>query len=471
MSTSTTLPSQTNTQILIVGAGPTGLVTAISLAQHGVSPQDITVVDSLRKGENSSRATVIHAGTLEALDAISSTSVVEILRIGIKGIGEYLTDRHGTPIFKSSFPVLASYTKYPFFVALSQAITERILVERAEELGIVVHRPFKVIGMMRNEEAGGRGRGGGLKVTMESGQVITTNYVIGADGAKSMIRESAEISFGDPNHPGSTAPSDYVHKDLDRMIMADVSFDPPYPSGIAPDIMAMTPSDKGLFLTLPLDSDTGRLYGTEDPVYRIGFTIPSDREAPSYATKECIEEYINRQGPYFMSSDEKLNPSGKSVRIGKVHWSSRFRLRSAVADTFSKRIGDGIVLLVGDAGHIHPPAGGQGMNLGIRDSIGLGKVLAEHVKKFGGDYGRESEEFEVGMKKLEAYAASRRERALKVIGLTKVLVKAATGVVASRLFAWGLGMISMLPLVQKTAAWNMSGLEDKVVDIKDMDAI
>ncbi|KAK7043155.1 hypothetical protein VNI00_008509 [Paramarasmius palmivorus] len=439
----------TDIKIIIVGAGPAGLATAISLVKHGVPTRDIVVVDCVMAGENTSRAVVIHAGTLEALDSIGCAE--ELVRLGNKGNGVHFFDRHASPVVTNDFSALAPYTKYPFFIGISQAITEVTLQKQAQAQGITILRPFKAVAMKENPS------GHGLDVSFESGEIVTAQYVIGADGARSVIREMAGIQF---TNPQGKPPDESVDRYIAQMVMADVTFSTPKPPGIRTELLSLTPNANGLFLSMLLDNESStKLYHSELPVYRVGFTVPLEKGAPpAQPGREVIQEYINHQGPFHISSDPSVNPN--PVEVATVHWSSRFRIRSAVAETFFKKIGGeregssgGLVFLAGDAAHIHPPSGGQGMNLGIRDAIGLGAVIAEHMKG----------EFTEGIDVLEAFALSRREGALRVIKLTKVLVTAASGVMNSTIISWGLKLASMVPAFQRTIVWNLSGLGDEIV--------
>ncbi|KAG7095124.1 hypothetical protein E1B28_005907 [Marasmius oreades] len=167
------LPS--HTKILVVGAGPAGLATGLSLAKHGVSPQDIVVVDRLSRGNNTSRAIVIHSATLQALDAVGCAD--DLISRGLKCTRFQLQDRSASGLISLDFSSLEPYTKFPFFLVLPQNITEDVLEEHAKSLGVKIFHSCTVIGMKTLDS------GDALEISFESGETIRANLVVGADGA------------------------------------------------------------------------------------------------------------------------------------------------------------------------------------------------------------------------------------------------------------------------------------------------
>ena len=171
-------------------------------------------------------------------------------------------------------------------------------------------------------------------------------------------------------------------------------------------------------------------------IYRLACGVPpSDGEPPSKASIEYCQQLIEKYGARSLSSDKSKNPRG--VRVADVLWSTRFRTRFAAAETFFKKFGSSgsevgssgaTICLIGDAAHIHPPAGGQGMNLGLREGISLGPVIAAALTA---GPSLESDE------KVRAHMTVRRERAIDVINLAKAMA----------------GTMGMSPAVQAKFAW------------------
>lgn len=214
-----------------------------------------------------------------------------------------------------------------------------------------------------------------------------------------------------------------------------------------------------MFLLLPLGKPvvSEMLYNSSEAVYRLGFNVPREKgEPPSQASLEFLQTNMNQQGPLHLSSDPKVNAN--PVHITKVHWSTRFRTHSAIAEVFFKRVHGGSVFLVGDAAHIHSPAGGQGMNLGLRDATGLGPILAEHIRKT--QLGKDREDTSA----LESYASSRRIRALDVIKFTKDFMAVTRFLLQPHFLSWPVWILRMLccfSVVKRQIAYRLSGLGNR----------
>src|SRR4051812_46103323 len=176
----TSHPSQQfDTDILIVGAGPSGLTLASALASKGVRT---VVVDRLVEGANTSRAAVVHARTLEVLESLDVTQRLVARGLQARRFTIRDRDRVFVPIAFDRLP-----TAYPYTLMVSQAVTEQVLLERFMELGGTVLRPRALAHLEQNDV--------GATATLDDGSQIQARYVVGADGMHSTVREAAHIGF------------------------------------------------------------------------------------------------------------------------------------------------------------------------------------------------------------------------------------------------------------------------------------
>jgi len=366
---------------------------------------------------------------------------------------------------------LAKYTRHPYALVIPQNLTEFALGKKVKDYGVTVHRPCKATSLKRNENDDKL-----TDVTFEDGKIITAKYVVGADGARSVVRQMAGIGFTDPKtgEQGDRA-------NLVQMVLADVVFE-----GKDDGFEFLgTLSPENFFLSVPMPKSFNELLANngqkvEGQICRIGSGVPlADGEIPRSPNKEYLQNLIDRFGPTILASDASVNPSSKSVRIKEVVWSTRFRTHSAIADKFFTRLGGdglkdagvpyttskhgGIILLIGDAAHIHSPAGGQGMNLGIRDAVFLGEAITKHISASA------SQPAPVGTDHiLHEFAETRHKRALEVIGFTKTLLSVAgvkdlniswmLPISAITVRDWIMWLGGKFGFVQPKMAWAMSGL-------------
>lgn len=349
---------KTKTDVLIVGAGPTGLALATALQRAGI---DHLLIDRLEAGLNLSRAGVVHAHTLEMLEPLGV--VPQMLAAGLKMTRFAVRDRRHR-LLSIDFDRLPS--RYPFVLMLPQDVTERILTERLAALGGRVHRGFEALDLAQDAD------GVTVRVATANGEgVIRARYVVGGDGMHSKVREASTIAFEGGRYEES-------------FVLADVSFAvPPREQEVS---LFFSPA--GMVVVAPLPG--GR--------HRIVATHRHEGERPDRA---AIQHLLDTRGP------ERGGPAVVPV-VAEVHWSSAFRVHHRVADTYR----DGRLLVMGDAAHVHSPAGGQGMNTGIVDAMLLAPLLARVVRG-------EPENL------LDAYGTLRRPAAEAVLGLSGRLTKLA----------------------------------------------
>ncbi|MGC1212020.1 MAG: FAD-dependent oxidoreductase [Micromonospora sp.] len=381
------LPDRTD--VLVVGSGPTGLTVAATLAQRGV---DVTVVDRLDRPPVTSRAAVVHAHTLEVLDRIGVAA--PLAGRGLHSRQFTVRDRDRV-LLTVPFGKLPS--RYPYALLVSQAQTEAVLAERFSALGGRVLRPYELTGLTPDTA--------GAAVHFADGATVRARWVIGADGMHSTVRELAGIRFAGPADRGES------------FLLADVRVESVLPR----DQVSLFLARQGPLVWAPLP----------DGAVRLVATVP---DAPRDPDAQRFQALLDERGP-----------ARRPDRVTELLWGSRFRIHHRVAEAYRA----GPVLLAGDAAHVHSPAGGQGMNLGICDAVALGETLAEVLA------GRSDT-------LLDEYAAARRPLAEEVAGFADRLTGLATVPPAGRpLRNLLLRTVSAMPSARHRLALRLSGLNHR----------
>src|SRR5919202_3277399 len=328
--------SKSETDVLVVGAGPTGLVMAAQLAAQGIGCR---IIDKTPIRSERSRALVVQARSLELLQKMSiADELVSRGRQTLK-LTPFVDGRRVVDVEFGDIGV--DDTPYPFLLFVSQAETERVLEEYLVSLGVTVERPVELLTFSQDSE----GVSARLRHRDGREETVETRYLVGADGAHSVVRKTAGLAF-----EGEPYPQDFV--------LADVELDWEGED----DRLYFFLSRKGLLAVFPLAGPS---------TYRLIATRAED--APPDAGDPTLEEF-QQLATELSALPMKLHDPG---------WLARFRLHHRGVDSYRK----GRAFVAGDAAHIHSPAGGQGMNTGIQDAYNLAWKLALAIE------GRVADEF------------------------------------------------------------------------------
>ncbi|WP_328757742.1 rifampin monooxygenase [Streptomyces sp. NBC_00271] len=315
--------------VIVVGGGPTGLMLAGELRLHGVH---VVVLDKLTEPTKESRGRGLHTRSVEMMDQRGLLdrflAVSEKFQVGgfFGGILKPWPDRLDTA--------------HPYGLSTLQPATERLLNERAVELGAEIRRGCEVVGLSQSDDGSGSGAGSGAGVTVElaDGTHLRSRYLVGCDGGRSVVRKELGVAF-----PGEPAKVETLLGDME-----------------------MTEDQATVAAVVEEVRKTHLRFGTipnGDGTYRV--IVPAEGVSEDRTTAPTFEEFTQRlravAGTDFgVHSPRRLSRFGDATRQAE-----RYRV--------------GRVLLAGDAAHIHPPTGGQGLNLGVQDAFNLGWKLAAEV--------------------------------------------------------------------------------------------
>jgi len=307
------------TDVLIVGAGPVGLTLAIECCRHQVN---FRIVDHLPSRSDKSKALALWSGTLECLAAMGV--VEEFLEVGVP-IRRFIFADHGKIL--NEIPSSQGVdSPYPAPMMLPQSRTEEILERHLESLGKKVERGVEFLSLSQEEE----GVTAELMNHMGERETLQVKYLTGCDGARSLIRHALPVQF-----EGETESLGFVL--IDAKVEGDLPND------------AMFNSWGGGYTTV--------FFPVKEGVFRM-FTQRKDRTNEAPPTLEEMQGYLHATGL-------------DRLRLYDPEWLSYFNINERVASR--NRVGR--VFLIGDAAHIHSPAGGQGMNTGMQDAFNLGWKL------------------------------------------------------------------------------------------------
>ncbi|MFE6131038.1 monooxygenase [Streptomyces sp. NPDC056437] len=309
----------TDTDVLVVGAGPTGLMLACELALAGVRTR---IVERRTAPQRDSRALTLHPRSVELMDMRGLASRFLALGNPVPGWHFAALDT------RLDFAALDSRHGYTLFLA--QARSEALLEERAGELGVRISRGHEITGL-RQDAAGVE-----LEVRGPDGAVDTVRaqYAVGCDGGRSLVRQAAGIAFPGTDETLTGMLGDFAEVDADPAVLAALR---------ARGVLAV-PLEGGLTRFVCIDPERMR--------------VPAGQPV-------TLEE--------FRTSLTRI--CGSDCGVAQPRWLSRFGNATRLAASYRS----GRILLAGDAAHIHFPAAGQGLNTGLQDAMNLGWKLAATV--------------------------------------------------------------------------------------------
>jgi 2-polyprenyl-6-methoxyphenol hydroxylase-like FAD-dependent oxidoreductase len=319
-----------NPPVIVVGAGPVGLVAGCELARRGVR---VRVIDKLAQPTDQSRAIAVHARSLDMFDRMGI--VDEMLSTGIKATAMQLYAGH-RKLFR--VPLGGVDSAFPFTLTTAQTETERVLDEHLQSLGVTLERGVELVALSQDRD--------GVELTLRredgSTEQASAAWVIGADGGHSAVRRLVGTKLA-----GSFVGERFLLGDVDAEHRLDL------------DSMHTFFSPAGPVVVLPMQDGRMRF-------------LAEVHDAPGtpmnmHPTQEELQAVL----------DERIG----GIRLLRSHWLTSFEIHHARVPAYRW----GRVFLAGDAAHIHSPAGGQGMNTGMQDAFNLSWKLAAVVSGQAGD--------------------------------------------------------------------------------------
>jgi rifampicin monooxygenase len=337
--------------VIVAGGGPTGVMLAGELRLHGAR---VVVLEKEAEPTKVERSLGLHVRSIEVMDQRG------LLDRFLAHGQQYPVGGFFAGIAKPAPDRLD--TAHPYILGIPQTVTDRLLTEHAVELGAEIRRGCELVGLRQDDH--------GVTVELADGTQLRSRYLAGCDGGRSTVRKLLGVGF-----PGEPARVEWL--------LGEVELTTP-PEELAAVVAEVRKTHKG-FGVGPIG----------DGVHR--FVVPAERVAEDRAVPPTLEE-VKQQLRVFAGTD---------FGVHAPRWLSRFGDATRLAERY--RVGR--VLLAGDAAHIHPPQGGQGLNLGIQDAFNLGWKLAAEID------GWAPEEL------LDSYQTERRPVAADVLDNTRAQVE------------------------------------------------
>ena len=312
--------------VIISGGGPTGTMLAAELRLHGV---DVLVLERDAEPTPLVRSLGLHARSIELLDMRGLLD--RFLAVGTpypEAIGHFA----GIP---SPRPVRLD-SAHAYVLGIPQPVTDRILYEHAVELGAEVRRGAEVVGFTQDD--------GGVTVSLADGSTVRGGWLVGADGGRSLVRKLAGIGF-----PGEAAQIEWMLGEVEATAS---------PEEMAAVTAQIRRTERGFGIGPAGDG-------------LVRAVVPAAAVAEDRSVAPTLEEFAARL----------REVAGTDFGVHSPRSLTRFTDATRLAERYR----DGRVLLAGDAAHVHPPLGGQGLNLGIQDAVNLGWKLAATVAGWAPD--------------------------------------------------------------------------------------
>jgi 2-polyprenyl-6-methoxyphenol hydroxylase-like FAD-dependent oxidoreductase len=334
--------------VIVAGAGPAGLMLAAELRLHGVR---VVVLERDVEPARHVRSLGLHVRSIEVMDQ--------------RGLLERFL-AHGRQYPLGGFAGISKPlpprldTAHPYILGIPQTVTDRLLAEHAAALGAEIRRGCELVGLAQDDQ--------GVGVELADGARLRCSYLVGCDGGRSTVRKLLGIGF-----PGEPATVEWLLGEM--------------PVGVPPETLTAAAAKLGTadvrFGPAPY----------EDGVYR--FVVRADTVAEDRTVAPTLAQFRQRL----------REVAGTDFGVHSPRFLSRFGDATRLAERYRA----GRVLLAGDAAHIHPPQGGQGLNLGIQDAVNLGWKLAAEVGGWA----------PAGL--LDSYEGERRPVAADVLDTTRAL--------------------------------------------------
>jgi len=317
--------NEQNTDVLIVGAGPSGLMMAAQLLRYGVQP---VIIDSKHGPTDQSKALAVQARSLEIYRQMGV--IDKVLPAGKQAGGVSYTLNGETLIDLSFANIGAGQTHFPFVFLYQQSKNERLLLDVLTQNCCPVYWDTSLTSLTETTD--------GVAVTLtnsdDTEKTLTCKWVIGADGAHSAVRKKLQIPFK----------GDVYAKDF---FLADI------------EVESKNLNAEKVSLYLTKNNMAGFFPLPEPKRYRVIGNITADMNFTAEVKLDDVLPALK-------------NTAGVAFDVTKVHWFTTYRLHHRMAEKFRQ----GRCFLIGDAAHIHSPVGGQGMNTGLQDAYNLGWKLA-----------------------------------------------------------------------------------------------